>query len=319
MSVNDSATTAVTIFHPPADPEGFDGWVSELRASARSAEGFESSSVSVHDGDFDWAMAVTFSSEHLLHRWLDCGRRKELLEEGQAQGYWCRTNDLVLGDGIEAAPGTSAFRHGVAAGKAQDFTRIQERLVRASSRFPGYLGTVLLPPDGGDEWLSLLRFRTPAQLDAWLGSDERDEALPGLRSSLTHGFATVSRTTPFATTVRVQGGRTLMTPNWKSAMVVLLVLYPTVMVLSRFFGPVLDRAGAEPWLALWISQILSVSALQWWLMPTVTRPFRRWLDPVDGAGARITAIGAAVVIVGYAATLALFASVKWLQFWDFAD
>ena len=150
-------------------------------------------------------------------------------------------------------------------------------------------------------------------------SDERDEALPGLRSSLTHGFAAVSSTTPFATTVRIQDGRTLMTPNWKSAMLVLLVLYPTVMVLSRFFGPVLDRAGAEPWLALWVSQIVSVSALQWWLMPTVTRPFRNWLDPVDGAASRISALGAAVVVAGYAVTLALFASVKWLQFWDYAN
>ncbi|MDT5263738.1 MAG: uncharacterized protein QOI90_364, partial [Mycobacterium sp.] len=101
-----------------------------------------------------------------------------------------------------------------------------------------------------------------------------------------------------------------------------LVLYPTVMVLSRVFVPVLDHAGAGPWLALWVSQIASVSALQWWLMPNVTRPFRTWLDPVDGAGLRISAIGAAVVIVGYGLTLALFAlfaSVKWLQFWDFAD
>jgi antibiotic biosynthesis monooxygenase (ABM) superfamily enzyme len=150
-----------------------------------------------------------------------------------------------------------------------------------------------------------------------LQSAERDAALPGLRSSLAKGFSAVSSTTPFATTVRIQGGRTLMTPNWKSAMLVLLVLYPTVMLLSRFFIPVLDHAGAGPWLALWVSQIASVSALQWFLMPRVTRPFRTWLDPVDGAGLRITALGAAVVIVGYGLTLTLFASVKWLQYWDF--
>ena len=141
--------------------------------------------------------------------------------------------------------------------------------------------------------------------------------MPGLRSSLAKGFSAVSSTTPFATTVRVQDGRTLMTPNWKSAMLVLLVLYPTVMVLSRFFGPLLDRAGAEPWLALWVSQIVSVSALQWWLMPAVTRPFRKWLDPVDGAGFRIGLVGAAIVVVGYAVTLAIFATVTWLQFWDY--
>ena len=59
MSGNGGAATAVTIFHPAADPDGFDRWVSGLRASAQSADGFRSSSVSLHDGDLDWAMAVT--------------------------------------------------------------------------------------------------------------------------------------------------------------------------------------------------------------------------------------------------------------------
>jgi antibiotic biosynthesis monooxygenase (ABM) superfamily enzyme len=40
--------------------------------------------------------------------------------------------------------------------------------------------------------------------------------------------------------------------------------------------------------------------MQWWLMPAVSRPLRRWLDPVDGAGARISLAGAAVVIMLYA-------------------
>jgi hypothetical protein len=30
-------------------------------------------------------------------------------------------------------------------------------------------------------------------------------------------------------------------------------------------------------------------------------------------------IGAAIVVVLYAVTLAVFASVKWLQFWDYLD
>jgi hypothetical protein len=127
----------------------------------------------------------------------------------------------------------------------------------------------------------------------------------------------VSATTPFATTVRTENGRTLMTPDWKSAMVVLLVLYPIVMILSRFLGPVLDGWGAEPWFVVWLSNVVSVSALQWWLMPSISRPFRRWLDPVDGASVRISVIGAGVIVVGYALTLVVFATVKWLQYWDF--
>lgn len=311
--------TAVTIFHPVPDAAGFDGWLAELRASAASAEGFVSSSASIHDAVLDWAMAVTFSGEDLLHRWLDGSARRAVLSDGESHGFWCRTTDLILADGVDSPPGVSAFRHDVASGKESEFRSVQDRLAAASSTFAGYQGTVLFPPDTGDEWMSILRFRTADQLAAWLRSPERDRALPGLRSSLTRGFSAVSQTTPFATTVRVQNGRTLMTPNWKSAMLVLLVLYPTVMVLSRFFGPTLDRLGAEPWLALWVSQIVSVSALQWWLMPAVTRPFRRWLDPVDGASVRISAIGGVLVVVLYAVTLSVFASVKWLQFWDYLD
>lgn len=314
-----ASATAVTIFHPASDPAAFDGWLADVRASARAAAGFASSSMSVHDGDLDWAMAVTFSGAGPLHAWLDSRERRAVLEDGQTKGFWVRAADLILGDGIDDVPGVSAFRHDVVSGKEAEFLAVQDRLAEASSTFPGYEGTVLLPPDNGHEWLSMLRFRTADQLAAWLRSPERDRVLPGLRSSLSAGFSAVSQTTPFATTVRVQDGRTLMTPNWKSAMLVLLVLYPTVMVLSRFFGPALDHAGAQPWLALWVSQIVSVSALQWWLMPQVTRPFRRWLDPVDGAGARISVVGAAVVIGGYALTLVVFASVRWLQYWDFAD
>jgi antibiotic biosynthesis monooxygenase (ABM) superfamily enzyme len=312
-----ASTTAVTIFHPVQDGEGFDAWLSELRASAHGAL---SASVSVRDEPgLDWALAVTFASEELVHGWLDGAGRRSVMEAGQARGFFCRTTDLILAEGGEAPVGVSAFRHSLAAGKKSDFRAVQSRLVAASSRFPGYEGTVLLPDGTGDGWLTILRFRTTAQLSAWLRSTERDTALPGLRSSLTKGFSAVSSTTPFATTVRVQNGRTLMTPNWKSAMLVLLVLYPTVMLLSRFFIPVLEQTGTGPWLALWVSQIASVSALQWWLMPNVTRPFRTWLDPVDGAGLRISAIGAAVVIVGYGLTLTLFASVTWLQFWDYAN
>ena len=171
----------------------------------------------------------------------------------------------------------------------------------------------------GEEALSVLRFRTDRHLAGWMSSGQREAALPGLRSSLTAEFAPVSGTTAFGTTVRSDGGRMLMTPNWKSVMLVLLVLYPTVMLLSRFLGPVLDSLGAEPWLSLWLSQVISVTAMQWWLMPWASKPFRRWLDPVDGAGRRSSLAGAAVILLLYAATLLLFDSVTWLQFWDYAS
>lgn len=68
---------------------------------------------------------------------------------------------------------------------------------------------------------------------------------------------------------------------------------------------------------MWLSQVVSLAALQWVLMPWAGRWFRRWLDPVDGAGARVSVVGVVVLVVCYVLTLAVFAAVQWLQYWDY--
>ncbi len=318
MQTGPRPVTAVTVFHPGGDDGAFEQWSEELLASARSTAGYLSGSASVRgEGTFEPAVAVTFAGESALHAWLDGGERVEVLREGRRRGFWSACTDLVLAD--EGAAGVGVFRHEVAPGREDGFLATQARLAGAAAAQSGYQGTVLLPADRDGEWTSMVRFRTGAQLAHWLGSDERDAALTSLRDTLSRDFSAVAGTTPFGTTVRVQDGRTVMTPNWKSAMLVLAVLYPTVMLLSRFLGPLVDHLGAQPWLGLWISQIVSVTAMQWWLMPAASRPFRRWLDPVDGSGARISLAGASAILVAYVATLTLFATVQQLQFWDYAN
>jgi antibiotic biosynthesis monooxygenase (ABM) superfamily enzyme len=315
-----STPTAVTVFHRVEDRRGFAAWADELLACARSAPGHVGGRVSdLADPRFDWAVAVTFSSDEQLHAWLDSADRYALLDDGQRRGYWRSSGDLVLTDAGPTSAGIGVFEHVVSAGREKDFQAMQARLSTAAVGFTGYEGTVLVPADQPGQWWSIVRFRTGPHLSQWLRSAQRTEALAGLRSTLSTDFSVVSNTTPFGTTVRIEDGRTLMTPNWKSVMLVLLVLYPTVMLLSRFLGPVVDNVGAAPWLGLWISQVVSVSAMQWWLMPAVSRPFRHWLDPVDGAGARVSLVGTVVILALYALILTMFATVHQLQFWDYAS
>lgn len=308
--------TAITILHRPDDPEGFGQWIDRLRAS--TADGFVESSVSVYDDvRLDCAVAVTFRTEQQLDAWLDGAERGEVLRDGAATGFLRATTDLVIVEGEQPPPGLSLFRHPVAAGRDAEFTAAQGALTEASSAFAGYEGTVVFPPGVGGEWTSIIRFRTPRLLSAWLKSGERRAGLTGLRSTLKRDFSTASETTPFGTTVRIEDGRAALTPNWKSAMLVLMVLYPTVMLLSRFLGPQLDRLGTEPWLAMWLSQVASVSLLQWVLMPFAAKRMARWLDPIDGAGVVESLRGAGLVVAVYVVTLTLFATVTWLQFWDY--
>lgn len=307
--------TAVLVFHPGGDGR-FDEWARTMSASASAAPGCVTTRVAVSDEPFEPALSVTFAGAEQLDAWLDSPEQAEVLRAGRAAGWHLAAPALLLATDEPPPAGIGAFRHQLVAGKSADFLDSQRGLTAAAGGFSGYEGTVLFA-DGG-EALSVLRFRTDRQLAGWISSRQREAALPTLRSSLSREFASVSGTTPFGTTVRTDGGRLLMTPNWKSAMMVLLVLYPTVMTLSRFLGPVLDRLGAEPWLSLWLSQVVSVSLMQWWLMPWASRPFRRWLDPVDGAGWRSSLAGAAMILLLYAGTLLLFDSFTWLHFWHYA-
>jgi antibiotic biosynthesis monooxygenase (ABM) superfamily enzyme len=308
--------TVVTIFHPSNHPADFTVWAGEMSVTATEATDFRISVLT--DPHLDWGIAVTFASARALHDWLDSTQRQCALDSGRQRGILCATADMVIGEDGGVPAGVGFFRHTVAPGRADEFTAAEARLAAVSVQFSGFEGCCTFAPAAGGEAFAVLRFRTERQLETWLESPERSEALGPLRESLTREFSLVSSTTTFGSTVRTENGHTAVTPRWKTAMLILLVLYPTVMLLSRFLGPILDNVGAPPWLAMWLSQVVSVVALQWALMPLAGQWFRRWLDPIDGAGTRISVVGAGVLVVGYLATLAMFAAVQWLQYWDFS-
>lgn len=311
-----NAPMAVTIFHPTNDLAGFKDWAEELRASAPAATDFLVSVLG--QPHLDWGVGVCFADEDELDRWLDSPDRGRVVKGGELRGILRATAELVISADGQVPPGVGMFRHGVAAGREGDYVAAQARLGAAGSQFPGFVGCCLFTAVGqGDESLSLLRFRTEQHLVKWLSSDERMNALESLRASLSGDFQMVSATTSFGMTVRTKNGRVVVTPQWKTAMLILFVLYPTVMLLSRFFGPILDHVGAPPWLGMWLSQVVSVAALQWALMPCMGRWFSKWLDPIDGRGLRVGLLGAGALLVGYLVTLVVFATVHELQYWDY--
>ncbi len=308
---------AVTNFERAADSEVFDGWICDVRSAAEAAQGFVAFAASIsRDAPLDWAVAVTFESEDLLHLWLDGATWKHLVRGAAVRGFLRLTSDLVIVDGAVIPTGVAIVSSSVSSGMEADFQAAHVKLTMAASQFPGYEGTAIFRPGALGKWMSLIRFRTEPQLSEWLRSPQRNEVLPPVRSSLKRDFSVFAQTTPFGTTVRNVDGKTQMTPSWKTAMLLLMVLYPMVMLMSRFVTPVIAGLGAEPWLSVWLVQVVSVVLMQWWLMPTVASWCRRWLDPVDGASLRISLRGTAVAVIVYAASLTAFATVEALQYWN---
>ena len=315
-----ATASAISLFHPTADATGFDDWVASLLSSAQSTEGFVGLRVSIHDdARFDWGVEVSFRTEELLHAWLDSPARAAVLGEGASRGFRLRTADLVFVGGSVPPTGVGVFLHTVAKGKEADFVAAQARIAGETTAFSGCEGTALFPPDFSGEWMSVVRFRMGHHLAAWMKSGERAAVLPEMRASLTKNFSEVSVSTPFGSTVRTDDGKTTVTPDWKIFLLVLVMLYPLGMLEKRFLDPAQQHFGVTPWMQFFVGLALSVAALQWLLMPAAAVIMRRWLDPVDGKGLRTSLTGALILLVIGLAMLALFASVKMLQFWDFAS
>lgn len=302
-----AVAAAITFFHPPSDPDRFGQWAARYLDSARQSEGYVSARESVQAStQLDWAVEVSFRSANLLDAWLDSAQRSAMLRAGEVDGWWRRSTDLVLGQGEPPPANAGVFLHSVSAGKESEFIAAQGDLTRSSSVFPGYEGTAVFPADSTGQWMSVLRFRTPGQLAAWMRSQERQEALPRLRDELTRDFAELPRSAPFGSTVRIDNGHAKITPAWKTAMLVLLCIYPLALLLSKSLTPTLVHLGVMQPLSQFFSNVVSIVVLEWILVPAASVPFRRWLDPIDGSSARTSLGGAAAVVAGYVVLVVVF-------------
>ena len=298
---------AITIFHPPSDPQRFDRWVTGYLASARHCFGHVSARQSVQgNGQLDWAVEVSFESAEQLDAWLDSNERQALLADGQGQGYWRSASDLILARGELPPANTGVFLHSVTPGKEAEFVSAQSDLTTVSSGFPGYEGTALFPADSSGQWMSVLRFRTAGQLTGWIRSRERREALlavtrradPRFRRAATYRAVRLDGSSRRRTNQNHAGvedgdaGRALPVSNGDSAVQVAGARAESPRRRIGTGGVRRQRhqrcptaVGARP------GGITAVSALA---------------GPIDGAPARISLAGAAVLVVGYAALVLIF-------------
>ena len=65
--------------------------------------------------------------------------------------------------------------------------------------------------------------------------------------------------------------------SWKIALLTFAGLYPLIMLMPVLFGPALTR------MPLWLNTLLTlgviVPAMNWLVMPFLTKALRRWLYP----------------------------------------
>ncbi|MGW7487466.1 antibiotic biosynthesis monooxygenase [Streptomyces sp. NPDC054786] len=312
-SAADNATVVTSQKVREGRTDEYQRWQDRTNQAAREFEGFVDAEVYPPGAgdENEWVAVFRFSGMDRLTAWLDSSRRQELLNEGRGLFEGPPTQEVLHG-GSPAQPApdvvTAVISHEVKPGCEQAFLNWQEKTLKAQQKTPGFMGSELFKPVEGvqEHWVVVFRFDSREHLDHWLTSDVRTKLLEeGSKYFTSYDVRKVD--SAFSGWFQFDHGKGGgAPPNWKQAMSVVLALYPTVMVLNLTVGVGLEKLTIREYIGLFLSNVLSVSALTWLLMPIVNRVLAFWLVPSRAAGRRAQVLGTAVVLLGYLVSIVVF-------------
>lgn len=180
--------------------------------------------------------------------------------------------------------------------KSQAFLDWQKLMTEASSKFEGYERTDVFPPAEGlhDEWITLVRFNSKSNLDNWVNSDTRAE----LNAKFNQDFGEFKmRRIAEGFGMWFETPQAVKIPAWKMAMTILVALYPTLLFLQASITFPLFSNFPHVWKML-ASILLSVSAMQWLVVPFAVKHLKWWHYPQGEANVqKLTTIKGTVLIV----------------------
>ena len=311
MSAQDAK--AVTIVTQTRIQSGKDAvfaeWQQRMSAAVAAQAGFVKETVIPPSppAQIDWVILQRFASRGAAITWLRSGERQRLVAEAQAILIGPDDVHLVTDSGAGAlpAPVSAVISTRIKPGQEDAYLEWGRRIAEAQAKSPGFQGYRREPPVPGvqDDWLTILRFDSEANLQTWLNSPERKKLLDESEAFTEECHTRIVRT-GFDQWFEVPGAAP--PPWWKQNMVVLLVLYPLVFLLNEWLQkPILVGIFGLPyWAFLFVNNAVSVVLLSL-ILPSVSRRLGWWLSPADHDGKGDLA-GALLVAAFYALWLIVF-------------
>jgi len=299
----------------PDRARDFERWQNGANSAVTTFPGFLGTEVTPPAGESrEWSIVYRFDCVEHLNAWLASPERSRLLDEGADVFESPPSHQVLVGERDEQIV-TVVVSHPVSAEHEQQFLDWQRQVTAAERKFPGFRGSQLFRPVPGvqKDWTAVYRFASEADLNRWLESSERAELL--VQEELFRDFQLRKVSNSFGSWFSFGGGAELSvsTPAWKSALSVLVGLYPTVVLLTLVISKLWP--DAELWESLLLGNVVSVSLLTWVVMPMVTRALRFWLVAAPTRSqSRVDATGA-VLAIGFLTVAALVFWLATTQIW----
>ncbi len=251
------------------------------------------------DGHNEWTIVLNFRTAGDLDRWTKSPERAQIIAESIPLIEGGNFGEAVRRDSTSSVPGTTVTEvilSKVKPGKETDYRNWCVRIQAAQARYPGYRGSYLQPPtDKENHWTTLLRYDTAEHLEHWMASAERAKLLEESQEFI-ESEELMRLATSFPGWVPINPATGKGPPNWKTALLVLLGLFPVVMLELRFLNPILTGWGWNSSLATFVGNAGSVAATSFITMPLFVRWFGWWLFPPDASSFRVTSKGLLILI-----------------------
>ena len=309
MSGDDTVVTVVTQTTVRPDSEAaFEAWQTQTNRIIATFPGFLQQVLlppSPPAQDY-WVVMQRFSDSAAAVGWLNSPQRLERLTVVQPLLTGRADVHVVSGTAADAAsaPVSAIMSTRVKPGCEHAYRAWEQKIAVAQTAAQGLVGYRFEPPIPGvqADWLTILRFDTQANLQAWLASPVRQGILAEA-GPLTEGFHYRVTRSGFDQWFPVGAPSRIGPPVWKQNMVVLLMLFPVVFLFGHFVQvPILQaRLGIPFAVALLIGNIVGVVLLNG-LVPWASKQFGWWLAlPAGAPGSRnaggAAAIGAMLVVL----------------------
>jgi antibiotic biosynthesis monooxygenase (ABM) superfamily enzyme len=289
----------------PGEDRAFSAWQARHNAVIGKFPGFISSDVMPpsQPESNEWTIVLNFRSQDDLAAWQRSGERAKIVGEAIPLLEGGSLGEVAKPDQGGEPPGTNVTEvifSKIRPGMDDTYREWAVRIQGAQAKYPGYRGMYLQPPAEKEGlWTTIMRFDTAEHLEAWMEAPERQELLTESKAFIDHEHL-MRLATSFPGWVPINPMTGKGPPNWKTAILVVLGLFPIVMLEMRFLSPILASLGLHASLATFIANIISVSGTTFLTMPLFIRWFGWWLFTEKKTPPWITPAGVGVLAALFA-------------------
>lgn len=261
----------------------------------------------VSSGGNEWVLVLRFRSQPQIDAWLQSDAHRRLFDE---LSPYLQNKEVAIS---EAADLTYASRGGISVavvtqvkeGYEKAYCAFESRYQSAQARSPGYYGAYVQPPLNGaaGTWVTVIRFDSQKAMEQWFESNER-KSLLAESDKIVSSMNFQNVTTSFPGWFRSEAKSGEGPPNWKTALLILLGLYPSVMVVILYFLPLVQAYPAA--LDNFIGNILTVAFTTWVTMPFFIYVYKSWLFPKENTPWWVSPVSIFSLLFFFAIEVAFF-------------